>query len=250
MAVDPLQPEALPATLAGTRPKGEQLRAVLEQLIALLGPGALLPSERMLAARYELARMTVRKELDRLVAEGAAYRVHGRGTFVADQRIVYVNPLTSFTQEIRAKGMTPGATVRSQAVLAADDGLAARLERSPGTPVVRIERVRTANGEPIALEWAHLPSDDFPGLERMRLADRSLLELLRERFGVAPAKAAQRVSAVALTAEEAGLLGTGEGRPAFFFRRTTRRASGRVIEYTRSLYRGDRYEIEMRQETS
>jgi GntR family transcriptional regulator len=84
----------------------------------------------------------------------------------------------------------------------------------------------------------------------MRLTDRSLLELLRERFGVAPTQAAQRVSAVALTAEEAALLGTDEGRPAFVFRRTTRRASGRVIEYTRSLYRGDRYEIEMRQEAA
>jgi GntR family transcriptional regulator len=250
MAVDPLQPKALPATLAGTRPKGEQVREVLEQLIGLLGPGALLPSERMLAARYDLARMTVRKELDRLVAEGAAYRVQGRGTFVADQRIVYANPLTSFTQEIRSRGMTPGAIVRSQAIIAADDGLAARLERPPGTPVVRIERVRTADREPVALEWAHLPSDDFPGLERIRLADRSLVTLLRERFGVAPVQAAQRVSAVALTAEDAELLDAGEGRPAFLFRRTTRRASGRVIEYTRSLYRGDRYEIEMRQEES
>src|SRR4051812_42507584 len=138
MAVDPLGPETLPPALAGSRPKGEQLRGVLEQLIASLGAGALLPSERMLAERYDLARMTVRKELDRLVAEGAAYRVHGRGTFVAEQRIVYAKPLASFSEEIRARGMQPGAAVLDQSLVPADDALAAALEQPPRTPVVRI----------------------------------------------------------------------------------------------------------------
>jgi DNA-binding GntR family transcriptional regulator len=248
MAVDPLESESLPVALAGTRPKGEQLREVLEQLIAALGPGALIPSERVLAERYDVARMTVRKELDRLVAEGAAYRVQGRGTFVADRRILYANPLTSFSDDIRRRGMTPGAEVIDQSLVEADDALAAALERPPGTAVVRVERVRTADGEPIALEVAHLPAGDFPGLERVRLSDRSLVEVLADRYGVVLAQAAQRVSAVALSVEEAAHLHTGPGRPAFLFRRTTRRATGRVVEYTRSLYRGDRYEIEMRQE--
>jgi GntR family transcriptional regulator len=238
---------ALPRRLAGSRPKGEQLRQLLEELIAELGAGALLPSERMLAERYGVARMTVRKELDRLVAAGAAYRVQGRGTFVAEPRIVYADALKGFTEDVLARGMVPGARLLAQELLAADDALAAALERQPGTPVVLIHRVRTADEDPLALEWSYLPSEDFPGLERARLRDGSLYALLRERYGVTLGIATQRVSAVALSAEEAALLDAAEGQPAFLFRRVTRRPSGRVVEYGRSLYRGDRYELEISQ---
>jgi GntR family transcriptional regulator len=230
-----------------SRPKGEQLRLALEQLIAGLGPGALLPSERVLAERFGVARMTVRRELDRLVADGLAYRVERQGTFVADARIVQTDALSSFSEDIVARGMTPGSRTLSQELVAADDAVAAALERPPGTPVVRIHRVRTADGEPIAIEWIDLPSEDFPLLERQPLDGRSLYALLRERYGVTFGEARQRASAVALDAEEAALLDARAGEPAFLFRRTTRRHSGRVIESARSLYRGDRYEIEMRQ---
>jgi GntR family transcriptional regulator len=233
--------------LAGSRPKGEQLRQLLEELTAGLGPGAMLPSERALAERYGVARMTVRKELDRLVAEGAAYRIQGRGTFVAEPRIVYADALKGFSEDIAARGMAPGGRVLSQELASADHPLAAALERSPGTRVIRIQRVRTADGDPLALEWSYLPSEDFPGLERARLDGVSLYALLRERYGVTLGVATQRVSAVALSAEEAALLDAAEGQPAFLFRRVTRRPSGRVVEYGRSLYRGDRYEIEISQ---
>jgi len=239
--------DALPRRLSSSRPKGEQLRQLLDELIGELGPGAMLPSERMLADRYGIARMTVRRELDQLVAEGAAYRVQGRGTFVAEPRIVYADALKGFTEDIRARGMAPGARVLAQEVVAADAALAATLERPPGTPVVLIHRVRTADQEPIALEWSYLPSEDFPGLERARLNGASLYALLRERYGVSLATASQRVSAVGLTADEAAHLHTGAGEPAFQFRRVARRPSGRVIECARSLYRGDRYELEIQQ---
>jgi GntR family transcriptional regulator len=237
----------LPTRLAGTQPKGEQLRRLLDELVAELGPGALLPSERMLADRCGVARMTVRKELDRLVAAGAAYRVQGRGTFVAEQRIVYADALKGFTEDILARGMVPGARVEAQELIAADHALAAALERPPGTPVVLIHRVRTADEDPMALEWSYLPGDDFPGLERVRLGDGSLYALLRERYGVTLGIASQRVGAVALSADEAALLDAAAGQPGFLFRRVTRRPSGRVVEYARSLYRGDRYELEMSQ---
>ena len=233
--------------LVGPRPKGEQLRQLLEALIAELGAGAILPSERMLAERYGVARMTVRKVLDRLVAEGAAYRIQGRGTFVAEPRIVYADALKGFSEDIRARGMVPGARVLAQEIVTADAAVAAALERPPGTPVVLIHRVRTADDDPIAVEWSHLPSEDFPGLERARLDGVSLYALLRERYGVNLGTASQRVSAVALSTEDAALLHADEGQPAFLFVRSVRRPSGRVIESARSLYRGDRYELEIHQ---
>lgn len=238
---------SLPQRLVRSRPKGEQLRGLLEELIEGLGPGALLPSERMLAERLGVARMTVRKELDRLVVEGAAYRVHGRGTFVAEPHMVYADALTSFSEDVLARGMTPGARVLAQEVVAADDALAAALERPPGSPVVRIHRVRTADGEPLALEWTCLPAEDFPGLEREPLGEGSLYALLAARYGVTMTRAAQRVSVVALEPADAALLEVAAGAPAFLFRRTTRRPDGAVVESARSLYRGDRYELEISQ---
>ena len=147
-----------------------------------------------------------------------------------------------------ARGLQPGARVLAHGVVVADDALAAALELAPGARVVRVHRVRTADGEPLALEWAHLPADDFPGLEGEPLADRSLLALLRDRYGVVVTAAHQHVSAVALSADEAALLGVEAGSPGFLFRRVTRREGGRVLESARSLYRGDRYEIQIRQE--
>jgi GntR family transcriptional regulator len=227
--------------------KGEHLRGLLEALVAALGPGAALPSERVLAERHGLARMTVRKELDRLVARGAVYRVQGRGTFVAEPRIVQAETLTSFTEDIVARGMTPGARVLAQALVHADDALAAALELPPGSPVVSLRRLRTADGVPMALETAALPAGDFPGLERVRLGDGSLYALLRKRWGVSFGLADQRVRAVVLDRGEAALLETEPGSPALLFQRVTRRPTGRVVESARSLYRGDRYEIRIRQ---
>lgn len=228
-------------------PKGELLRSLLEELVAALGPGAALPSERVLAERHGLARMTVRKELDRLVATGAIYRVQGRGTFVAEPRIVQAEILTSFTEDIVARGMTPGARMLAQDLIRADDTLAAALELPPGSSVVALERLRTADGVPMALEWAALPAEDFPGLERARLEDASLYALLRKRWGVSFGHADQRVRAVVLGRTDAALLEAEPGAPALLFQRVTRRPTGRVIESARSLYRGDRYEIHMRQ---
>ncbi|HEY4277251.1 MAG TPA: GntR family transcriptional regulator [Conexibacter sp.] len=235
------------SALDSSAPKGAQLRQALEQLMEGLGAGALLPSERMLAERFGVARMTVRRELDRLTADGLAYRVERQGTFVAQRPIVQGEALSSFSEDIVARGMTPGGRTLAQEVVAADEEVAAALERAPGIPVVRIHRIRTADGVPIAVEWVHLPSEDFPLLERAPLDGRSLYALLRERYGVQFGEARQLASAVALSAAEATLLDAREGEPALLFRRIARRVNGRVMESARSLYRGDRYEIEMRQ---
>jgi len=233
--------------LTGSQPKGAELRDRLMRLIAGLGPGALLPSERVLAERFGVARMTVRRELDRMTADGVTYRVERQGTFVAEPKIVQSEAFSSFSQDILKRGMTPGGYTLLQERIGADDQVAAALELAPGAPVVRIHRVRTADDEPIAVEWLHLPGDVFPGLEDAELDGRSLYALLREAYGVVFGEARQRASAVALTATEAALLHAAEGQPALLFVRATRRADGRVIESARSLYRGDRYEIAMHQ---
>src|SRR4029453_13711643 len=158
------QVEALPRRLSYTRPKGEQLQEILEGVIAALQPGALLPSERLLAERYGVARATVTQAVEGLVSRGLAYRVHGSGpfggarrpvpqgvgglaprglvyrvhgsgTFVAEPKFRQPLTLTSFTEDIRARGMTPGSVVRNHAVVPASEVVARHLALVPGSPV-------------------------------------------------------------------------------------------------------------------
>jgi GntR family transcriptional regulator len=239
---------SLPAALSARRPKGEQLQEILEGVVGAFEPGALLPSERLLAERYGVARATVTQAIDGLVARGLVYRVHGSGTFVAEPKFRQPLTLTSFTEDMRARGMTPGSVVRSQAVVPASEVVARHLALVPGTPVVHMERVRTADGEPMALERTHLPAQRLPGLEEADLTDASLYELLERDWGVRVAEADQWANVVRLTDEEAALLHVSADQPALLFQRVTRDPSGAPVEYVRSLYRGDRYEVHTRLE--
>ena len=239
--------DGLPTRLPAGRPKGEALREILESLAASLGPGAELPSERQLAEHFGLARMTVRTEMDRLVTEGLVYRLHGRGTFVAEPRVAQAVLFSSFSEDMRARGMTPGSVVRSRELIEAGPFLARSLEVAAGAPVAEFERVRTADGEPMALERVYLPAERFQGIAEADLEHVSLFELLAERYETHLSGADQRVVAVAIEAEEAPLLGVEEGVPGLRFHTLARDTRGRPAYYATSLFRGDSYEIELRQ---
>jgi GntR family transcriptional regulator len=239
---------SLPQNLSYQRPKGEQLQEILEGFIANLDPGTRLPSERFLAERYGVARATVTQAIDELAGKGLVYRVHGSGTFVAEPKFRQPQTLTSFTEDMLARGMVPGSIVLACDVVTASAVIARHLQVVEGIDVVQIERVRTANDEPMAMERSYLPAARFPGLETADLTDLSLYTLLAERWGVQVATADQWASAVRLTEEEAEILGVDLEQPALLFQRVTRDQFGNIIEYVRSVYRGDRYEVHHRLE--
>ena len=239
---------SLPPRLSKQRAKGEQLQEILEGLIDTFEPGTRLPSERLLAGRYGVARATVTQAIDELAGKGMVYRVHGSGTFVAEPKFRQPQTLTSFTEDMRARGMTPGSIMLGREAIPASAVIARHLQVPEGTPVVHIERVRTANGEPMALERTYLPAGRFPGLEEIDLTDVSLYTLLSERWGVLVRSADQWASAVRLTEEEAEVLGVDCEQPALLFQRVTCDQGDNLIEYVRSVYRGDRYEVHHRLE--
>jgi GntR family transcriptional regulator len=238
----------LPRKLSRASPKGTQLRSIMEDLIGALAPGDPLPSERELAERYGVARMTVRAEITRLAAEGMVERVQGRGTFVAEARVAQAATLSSFTEDMRARGLTAGSQVLGQAMEPADDLVAGRLGIEPGALVVRLRRVRTADGEPMALEEAFLPAERFDALAREDLEGASLFTVLEERFGVRFPSADQQVVAVEIVGEDANLLRVAPGRAGLKFHTILLDADEQPLAYAWSLFRGDRYEIRLRQE--
>jgi GntR family transcriptional regulator len=238
---------ALPERLPGGGRKGQALRAILSDLLTALPPGTELPSERELAERYGLARMTVRNEIERLAAQGLVYRLQGRATFVAAPRVAQAGTLSSFTDNMVARGLTPGSIVRSSETTEADGVLAAQLELAPGDRVFHLERVRTADGRPMAVEQAFLPMRRFAGIEDVDFTEASLFKVLAERFGVVLHDAHQRVVAVTIGPDEADRLDVAEGDAGLRLHSLGRDSEGRPVYYAISLFPGEHYEIEMRQ---
>ncbi|MQA84972.1 MAG: UTRA domain-containing protein [Streptosporangiales bacterium] len=231
-------------------PKYFQLREILLDLIEEkeLAFDAPIPSERELGGRYGLSRMTVRQAVDHLVSEGRLYRVPGRGTFVARPKIEMHLSFTSFTEDMLARGLQPGARDLDRRTVAASGHLARALSLRPGTEVHYIERLRTAEGEPMAIERSHLPAAVAPDLLDQPLADRSLYELLEERYGVVLDSGEQTIEAGIADPRDAGLLGLRGGSAVLLLQRRSF-ASGTAIELVVSTYRADRYQLHAALET-
>ena len=226
----------------GPVPKHAQLRAILLDLVAeRLGPDAPVPSERDLMARYGVSRATVREAIGALVNEGRLYRIHGKGTFVARERVTSQLHLASFTEDMKRRGLDPATLVRSAALRAPDPAVRAALSLGPDDEAWRLERLRLAGGVPMALEVGWLPA--LPGLAGQDLSG-SLYALLAARYGLVIDRGEQSVRAETADRELGGVLGVPAGAPLLVFRRTSA-AAGRPVEHVTSWYRGDRYQVHM-----
>ncbi|HCT77954.1 MAG TPA: GntR family transcriptional regulator, partial [Micromonosporaceae bacterium] len=133
--------------------------------------------------------------------------------------------------------------VLSHSIIPAGMTLGSRLRVEAGTPILRIARQRLVDGEPMAVETIHVLSEVVPGLSAAEVEAGSFYALLREQFGVVPTEAEQYHEARAADDTEAALLGVGQGFPLLLLERITRDQNGRVFEYTRAVYRGDRYRV-------
>ncbi|MCF6470532.1 GntR family transcriptional regulator [Nonomuraea sp. MG754425] len=226
-------------------PKGKHIQDVLAALVLDMRDGALLPSERVLAERFGVARMTVRGAINDLEGRGLVRRVAGRGTFVQHPTLIHSENFRSFSEDMRMRGMVPGAKSYRGRTRPAPRDIAPRLGLSPGEPIHSIERVRTADGVPMALERTNLSAERFPGLLAAMGRDDSLFEILGREFGVRLETAEQTVSIARLSPAEAKRLEVPDYDPAFLVERVAVDNMGNVVEYGRSLYRGDRYVIQM-----
>ena len=228
---------------ASPLPKYTQLSRILQDLIeAELGLDELLPSEREISERFGVARMTVRQAVDQLVAEGRVYKVAGKGTFVARPRLVMPLTLTSFTADMQARGMRPGAVELSRRQIAADAELSRLLGVDLAEPVHVLERLRLADDEPIAVERSHLVARRTPGLFDEPLENRSLYAVLEERYGLVIDGGEQTIGAGPAASSEASALGVRPDAAVLRFERWSR-AGGAPLEYATSTYRGDRYQL-------
>ncbi|GAA4009752.1 GntR family transcriptional regulator [Deinococcus rubellus] len=245
--------EASSPSAAGlaSSPRYVQVARTLESAIERgeYQPGNALPAERELATRLGVSRVTVRQAIAQLAERGLVQRRHGSGTFVAPgqqtQRIQHpLSRLTSFTEDMQARGLSAGGRVLSFAVGHPSAQESMKLGLSPGQLVYRVRRLRTAGGEALAVEESLLSAGRLGPLSAEDVQDVSLYALLQSR-GAEPVRALRQLRAVNADDELAGLLGVPLGAALLATERLAWDAAGQAVELARAHYRGDRYDFVM-----
>jgi GntR family transcriptional regulator len=230
-----------PLQASSNLPLYQQLQRALRDAIDrnILGADDALPPERDLAADFGVSRITVRKAIDGLASEGLLVRRHGSGTFVRGRVEKNFSMLTSFSEDMRARGRNPRSDwlKRMNGTVTPEEALT--LRSSPGTPVFRFHRLRFADDAPMAIEYATIVADCLPSLDAVQSSLYEALELAGNR----PVRALQRLRAVLLTRDQAELLRAKPGDAGLLVERLGFLQDGRAIEFSQSFYRGDTYDF-------
>ncbi|HTT42614.1 MAG TPA: GntR family transcriptional regulator [Steroidobacteraceae bacterium] len=225
----------------GSLPLYQQLQRSIRQAIEarVVGADDALPPERDLATDFAVSRITVRKAIDGLVDEGLLVRRQGSGTFVRARVEKNFSQLTSFSEDMRARGRNPRSVWLRKSAGTVTPEEALTLRASPGTPVYRFHRIRFADDAPMALEYATILASCLPSPGSV---DSSLYAAL-ERASNRPVRALQRLRAVLFSAEQAELLQAKEKDAGLLVERLGFLKDGRAAEFTQSFYRGDTYDF-------
>lgn len=201
-----------------------------------------LPPERDLAELADVSRVTVRRAVGQLVADGLVDQRRGAGSFVrpaAPRLEQSLSSLVSFTENMQARGLSSSSVVLAAGLHVPSPTEMVTLGIASHDNVARVQRLRSANGTPMAIETSSLPADILPNPGAV---ETSLYAVLR-RADCAPTRAIQRVAALNISGQEAQMLGLPEGAAVLQIDRTGYLASGRPIEFTRGLYRSDMYDF-------
>ena len=205
-----------------------------------LKPGDQLPTEDSLIARFEVSRITVRRAIQNLVGRGLVEIRRGKGTFVAAPRITQeLTELTGFVEDMRALGRKPTARVIGKEIVTANTAVANQLALTKGERVVRIRRVRLADGIPLSFDETWLPLEIGKKIISNNLKVEPVFSLLERKYGVPLIEAEYKLEAVAAEADVAAALHVKRGSPIFRIERTSYSTGNRPVDYETLYYRGD-----------
>ncbi|WP_080843748.1 GntR family transcriptional regulator [Cytobacillus gottheilii] len=227
-----------------------QLEELIKELIEKgdLSPGDALPAEREYAERFQISRMTVRQAFTKLVNDGFLYRVQGKGTFVAERKLEQpLQGLTSFTEDMKKRGMVPGSQLVHFQLIPATKKIAQQLSILEHGPVYEIKRIRLADDVPMALETNYISANLMKGLTE-DIVNQSLYAYMEGKLGLQIDYATQTIESAISSQNEAEYLRIKSGGPVLLIERNTFLHDGTPVEYVKSVYRADRYKfmIEMK----
>lgn len=208
-----------------------------------LHPGDLIPSEREYSEKFQISRMTVRQAISNLVNEGFLSRIRGKGTFVAERKIEQpLQGLTSFTEDMKARGMVPSSQLISFSIVPASVQISTLLEIQDHGPVYEIKRIRHADEVPMALETTYISANLAKGLTE-EVAVQSLYEFIETKAKLKIDQATQVIESATADSKEAKLLKIKTGSPVLLIQRNSFLEDGTPFEVVKSIYRGDRYKF-------
>ncbi|MEB2400791.1 MAG: GntR family transcriptional regulator [Alcaligenaceae bacterium] len=206
----------------------------------LLPPGGQLPPEDQLIQRFGVSRTTIRKAIENLVSGGWVEIRRGKGTFVAQRRITQeLTELTGFVEDMQALGRTPTARLLDKRLVPADAEVARRLAMPPGGMVMRIQRVRLADGVAVSFDETYLPREIGEKVAAHDLDAEPIFSLLEDKYESPLTEAEYRLEAVTAAPEVARALGVSPGSAIFLIERTSYTEGHRPIDYEKLHYRGD-----------
>ncbi len=231
-------------------PLHEQISSWLREEIdsGTLPPDAQLPSEHDLCQQFGVSRVTVRRALQTLEADGLIFRRQGLGSFVCDRRMAQgLVRLTDFAQDMARAGLQASSRVLHQENEPAAAPIAERLALAPGSPVLRLDRLRLGNGEPLALDRTWIPPYYAQLVDGHDLARETLYRVLERQYGIPALSGRYRITAGTADEETAHLLQVAPGDPLLVIERTTRTVGEKPVYFQRRFYRSDRmaYELEL-----
>jgi GntR family transcriptional regulator len=205
-----------------------------------LKTGDQLPTEDDLIARFEVSRITVRRAIQNLVRRGLVEIRRGKGTFVAEPKITQeLTELSGFVEDMHALGRKPTARVISKEIVTADTTVAGHLGLTKGERVVRIRRVRLADGVPLSFDETYLPLKIGKKIITNNLKVEPIFSLLERKYGVPLLEAEYKLEAVAAEGEVAAALRVKQGSPVFRIERTSYSTGNLPVDYEKLYYRGD-----------
>ncbi len=219
-----------------------RVETVLAREIAdgVLKVGDQLPTEDILIARFEVSRITIRRAIQNLVGRGLVEIRRGKGTFVAAPKMTQeLTELSGFVEDMHALGRKPTARVISKEVVTADTTVASHLALTKGERVVRIRRVRLADGVPLSFDETFLPLEIGKKIITNNLKVEPIFSLLERKYDIPLIEADYKLEAVAAEAEVASALRVKQGSPIFRIERTSYSTGNRPVDYEKLYYRGD-----------
>lgn len=229
---------------SGATPIHAQIQLFIRKQITngKIKSGSPVPSERELAEQLCVSRMTVRQAMTTLREEGLIYQKRGKGTFVSPHKLdIHTRSLSGFSDEMQRRGMKPVSKILEMRREDADRDVAEKLNVEIGSRVFRLERLRIADEIPMSVETAFLPAARFAGLEKYDYEKKSLYQILISKYGVNMVSAEEILEAAVCDAQTSKSLGVKKNSPLLIVHRTVFTDENEAVEYTKSIYRADRY---------
>jgi GntR family transcriptional regulator len=206
-----------------------------------LKPGDKLPSENELADKYDISRNTAQKAIRALVNWGLAQRIQGKGTYVCNKTVTLsITASLSLTAEIIGLNKVLHSHILQSKIIEASFDIANKLGVKKDTKVYGIQRIRSVDDLPLMIQTSYIPISYLPKLLEKNLEDKSLFGVIMHEYGIKIDKASEMMRAVSVTKFEGEILQIPEFSPAFLLQRQTYLDDGRVLEYAKTIVRGDK----------